>query len=73
MKQLNEFEQRLAEILGSELARNLIQYARASSPLEAQLLQGDGVEQISSVQRYGAMALIAEFSGRSEWSDSARM
>jgi len=58
---LSEFETRLAEIVGPDLARDLLQYARNPCPLEARLLREDGVNGVTPEQRTGTIELIHEY------------
>lgn len=57
------FETELSEIVGEDLARDLIQYGRAPSVLEAQMLMADGVEELSDDMKSKILTLIAKHAG----------
>ncbi|MDA0656002.1 MAG: hypothetical protein O2912_06310 [Proteobacteria bacterium] len=59
-KKLTEFEAELEKIIGEDLARDLIQYGRAPSVLEAQMLMADGVEALSEDDKDAILNLIAK-------------
>ena len=62
-KQLKNFETQLAQIVGAELARDLVMFGRAPTPLEAELLKSDGVTELTPEQRDAVLTLIAKYRG----------
>ncbi|MGE4219633.1 MAG: hypothetical protein AB7G39_09325 [Alphaproteobacteria bacterium] len=62
-KQLKDFETKLAQIVGSDLARDLVMFGRAPTPLEAELLKSDGVTELTPDQREAVLNLIAKYRG----------
>lgn len=62
-KQLKAFEAQLARIVGADLARDLVMFGRAPTPLEAELLKSDGVTDLTPDQRNAILALIAKYRG----------
>lgn len=65
----DEFESRLSEILGQDLAKSLVAYSTSGTRLNGHLLQGDGIQAISAAQRENTLALIAEFTARADKDD----
>ena len=59
-KKLTEFESELEKIVGEDLARDLVQYGRAPSVLEAQMLMGDGIETLSEDDKNAILSLSAK-------------
>ncbi|HAA93762.1 MAG TPA: hypothetical protein DCS82_05825 [Rhodospirillaceae bacterium] len=57
------FETELSQIVGEDLARDLIQYGRAPSVLEAQMLMADGVEELSEDMKNKILLLIEKHVG----------
>jgi|GEM_PF-5533302 len=62
-KLLSQFETELSEIVGDDLARDLIQYGRSPSVLEAQMLMADGVDTLSDDKKDAILGLIAKHTG----------
>ncbi len=62
-KMLSQFETDLTEIVGEDLARDLIQYGRSPSVLEAQMLMADGVESLTDDTKAAILSLIAKHGG----------
>ena len=62
-RKLALFESELSEIVGKDLARDLVQYGRAPSVLEAQMLMADGVDELSDEMKSKILRLIAKHVG----------
>jgi hypothetical protein len=59
---INEFEQQLANVVGTDLAHDLVSYAKAPDPLDEIVLRQSGVRGMSKEQRNGTISLISEYS-----------
>ncbi|MBE90789.1 MAG: hypothetical protein CMM76_15280 [Rhodospirillaceae bacterium] len=59
-KLLAQFEKDLSEIVGDDLARDLVQYGRTPSVVEAKMLIADVVETLSKDEKYAIIGLIEE-------------
>lgn len=62
-RKLALFESELSEIVSKDLARDLVQYGRAPSVLEAQMLMADGVDELSDEMKSKILRLIAKHVG----------
>lgn len=59
---INEFERQLANVVGTDLAHDLVSYAKTPDPLEEIVLRQSGVRHMSKEQRDDAISLISEYS-----------
>ena len=62
-KLLAQFESDLSEIIGKDLAYELVQYGRSPSVVKAKSLIAEGIETLSDVKKYAILGLIEEHCG----------
>ncbi len=59
---ISDFEQQLANVVGTDLAHELVSYAKFPDPVEEIVLRQNSIQHLSKEQRDGTISLISEYS-----------